>query len=444
MNLEKTKATTNRLEILVRDRFTGSFRANEKCAIIRAQSKEVRLMKWGAFKEITMKSWTRRISFALVAAVAVLWFSGCLSTNYLVMLRYDDAKDEFHVLNVYQRIAAATPGDSEYLYQLWLNRDHLIRVPNVDIFTMPAYVRMSPAKYAAINLGEAPPILESADTPISLGQIRVLPGTFFLRGPDTLCYYDQVVLPGKVVDQALPVLIATVAPKVIEGIDKELQRRKDGGKRVGWGGVRRYIEEGVHASANPTTTPATQPAEELPSPDAVQILDEESLGLLRKGVTDGGVKLTREKQVFHLIVPLSNADARQCEDSWHIFVDALKKDAPKAAAGTQLAVVSKLQPAFDLKTLPNAVELEINLAIIIDRLPELASITEPLGDPAPEKLASMRDTIKALRAHGVPIDEKLTVEQLAKDFVTDSVNSYASAHPVEPGSGLVQTPPAKP
>ena len=47
------------------------------------------------------------------------------------------------------------------------------------------------------------PKLEPVETPVALDQIRVLPGTFFLHCPTRLCYYDQVVLPGKVIDQAL-------------------------------------------------------------------------------------------------------------------------------------------------------------------------------------------------------------------------------------------------
>ena len=50
----------------------------------------------------------------------------------------------------------------------------------------------------------------------------------------------------------------------------------------------------------------------------------------------------------------------------------------------------------------------------------------------------MHAAIAALTAHGVPIDDKITVEQLARDFMSDSLKSYPSAHPVAPGSGLVQ------
>lgn len=391
-----------------------------------------------------MKTWARRLSIGLLAAGVVFWFSGCLSAKYFAMVRYDEAKDEFTFLNVYQRISTATPGDSQYLYQLWRNRDHLIRLPNVDIFTMPAFLRMSQAKYVPINLGEAPPKLEAVETAISLDQIRILPGTFFLRGADTLCYYDQVVLPGKVIDQALPMFAKTVAPAMTEAIDKEVQRRKDGGKTVEWAKYRRELMEGLHSAANPTTVPATAAAGAEPKIDPMQVLDDESLQLLRKGVADGSMTLTREKQVFRFILPLSNADARQVDQTWHALLHAIKTEAPKATPETPtLAAMAKLQSAFALSTRPNAVELKINLAIIIDQLPEIASMTKPLSDPTPQELKSMRDTITALRAQGAPIDEKLTVEQLAKDFLTGTVKSYPSDHPIEPGTGLAQAPPAK-
>ena len=117
--------------------------------------------------------------------------------------------------------------------------------------------------------------------------------------------------------------------------------------------------------------------------------------------------------MFRFILPLSNADARQVDQTWQALLDAIKTDAPKATAEnpTFASIALKLQAAFKLSTHPNAVELQIDLAIIIDRLPEIASMTKPLSDPTPDELKLMRDTITALRAHGASIDQKLTVEQ---------------------------------
>ncbi|HET6248017.1 MAG TPA: hypothetical protein VFE47_10000 [Tepidisphaeraceae bacterium] len=391
-----------------------------------------------------MKLWARRFSLILLAAGLAFCLSGCLSARYFTMVRYDDAKDEFTILNVYQGIDAPSAGDGEYLFQLWRNRDHLIRVPNIDILAMPAFLRLSATEYAPINLGQAPPTLDKTKTPVSLDQIRVLPGTFFLRGTDTLCYYDQVILPGKVIDQALQQIGPAIAPDLTKAIDEETQRRKAGGKLLDWDETRQQMIAGVHSSVDPSAAPAG-PAPD--SPEAKQgplsLLDEQSLALLRKGANDGAIKLTREKQVFRLTVPLSDADVAQVEKTWKAAADAVKADGPNSPAGSPTFVTFKLLPAFKLSTQAHAVELEINLPVIIAILPELASITQPLEEPTPDKLKSMASTIAALRARGVAIDEKLTVEQLAKDFTNQTVKSYPSEHPVEPGTGLAQAPPAK-
>ena len=90
-----------------------------------------------------MKTWVRRLSLGLLAVGVAVWLSGCLSAKYFATVRYDEAKDEFTVLNVYQRITSPTPGDSEYLY-------HFVQPRSPDStaeprhFDMPAFLRISP------------------------------------------------------------------------------------------------------------------------------------------------------------------------------------------------------------------------------------------------------------------------------------------------------------
>src|SRR5665213_1228361 len=358
-----------------------------------------------------MKTWAKRLSFGILAASLAVWLSGCLSASYFAMVRYDQAQDEFAVMNVYQRIASPTPGDSQYLYQLWLNRDHLIRLPNIDIFSKPAYLRISGSRYADINLGEAPTSLEPKETVISLEKIRVLPGTFFLRGEETLCYYDQVVIPGAVVDQALGRVANAVAPDLTEEIDKEFKRRQDGGKVETWEKARALMLKQIHAGFAPPPPPATAPATAPENPPAEEtssawsILDDESLKLLRQGVTDGSMKITRDKQLFTVIIPLSAADAKQLDRFWHAGVDAVGAEAAKPAENATVSpvLVSKVLTAFTIAPQPHAVEMKIDLAVVLKHFPLLSSLVEPLAKPTPDDLTKMHAAIAALTAHGVPI-----------------------------------------
>jgi hypothetical protein len=389
-----------------------------------------------------MKTWARHLSVLSLAVFSALWFSGCLSTEYAALLKYDEAKDEFTVLNVYQRIAAATPGDAEYLYQLWRNRDHIIRLPNIDIFGKPAILRFSPTQYDQINLGQAPNALEPRPSAIPLDQIRVLPGTFFLRGSDMLCYYDQVVVPGKVVDQSLALFLQTIAPELTEAIDKETKRRQDGGQRLAWDQVRRKILESFH----PSGKPADDDKENSESGNPLHVLDEQSLQLLRGGIADGNLRLRREKQVFRISVPLSDADARQYDEIWRTMAEAVRTDAlhgsGKDPASARIA--SKLLLGIELSVHPRSVEFKIDLAIIAKHLPEILGTTKPLSEPTPENSKKMTEMIAGLRAKGATIDEKLTLEEVINGFAAGSLKSLPPAHSVEPGTGMIQAPPPAP
>jgi hypothetical protein len=58
------------------------------------------------------------------------------------------------------------------------------------------------------------------------------------------------------------------------------------------------------------------------------------------------------------------------------------------------------------------------------------------GDEAPKEVPP--DVVAYLREKKIPIDEKLTADQVIKDFNAGTLKGHPSETPVKPGEGIVK------
>ena len=375
--------------------------------------------------------WRGRTVGAVCLTLIATILSGCLNMEETVLGRYDAAKDEFVFLNLYQRISGEKPEDFEYLYGLWKNRDHLVTPPFPGILGKTSFLRQSAKQYAQINLGSAPASLEPQEALMPLEGLTVKPGTFFLRGADTLCYYDQIIVPGKYFDDAIvPVLREGVA----ESIDKEIARRKEGGKR--W-----TIEEfRARSIKNMQETGDTRkPAEEGPD-DPLQVLSNDTLKMWSAGLADGTLTVVRKGPAFSVRLPGTEADVKGFIGLIEALRDENDKQVKDHPEKKDIAVYKKLTDVFEVKS-ASATVMEIQLDVT-RFFAAAEAVQPPLMElkPADEKtIENARNAVDAIRTKGVPIDQKLSVDQVLAGFRDGSLMAFPSEHPVAPGEGLIVT-----
>ncbi len=176
------------------------------------------------------------VRWLILVCLAIIPWTGCLTSWDRVFLRYDEKSDRFRFLNLYTHFAAESLGEAEYLHQRWRNREHLISTPFPTLgsknWWKVAFVRLPGDQVASIPMDRSPDELQAGKSPVQLDSVHVLPGAFFQTPADGLCYYEQVEVPGPFVDDLLAwVQMEVVRPKVIEAIIAELrpacQRRSD-------------------------------------------------------------------------------------------------------------------------------------------------------------------------------------------------------------------------
>jgi len=372
-----------------------------------------------------------------ILALSTVLFSGCLNSEEAILGRYDAAKDEFVFLNLYQRISAQKPVDAEYLYALWQNRDHLITPPIPTIFTKTSVLRISPTEFAVVNLGESSKAIDATLSPVSLDAITVKPGKFFKRGGDAVCYYDQIVVPGKTIDQLLDAIQPEARKSIVASIRAEADRRKNGGKVWGWDDFRKLRLKDVRGGDDVTKSPDAKPGEE-PSDDVIQYLSAETLDALTKGVTDGTAKISRKGPVFTMVVPGSEADVKAVVG----IVQDMRTEAAtllqKGTAGKDVGMAKKLTDPIAVRAAsPTVLELSIDVTELFKAMEDVkppAAALEPSNEETTKGTAAV---MAVLKEKGVPVDATLTVDQILAQFKDGTLPANPSEKPVKPGEGMV-------
>jgi hypothetical protein len=377
--------------------------------------------------------------------------AGCLDADVRNLARYDAQKDQFTFLNLYQDISGQKPADLEHLHALWRNRGHIIDPPTPNILGKMAYLRLSPTRFATMNLGQPTESLASGDSPVPLDRIEVRPGKFFLTDPQTLCYYDQTVVPGEVVDQLLPVLHKALVESMATGAAEERERRAAGGRPGDWAEATREAVDDVRGVEKPDKPEAPPPpegqdaaADEPDGDEPISLFDEESLALWEKAAEPGAVTLAREGRVFRVTMPLSDADLRRADAMLKAIREAVEAEVAKPdhalAADQSKAAMDVLK--IDTSK-PRTLAVAADLVAVFDAADRLAAAeaadVEPAAPQEPGAVNNSQKTIAFLRQRGVPLDEKTTVEQVRKGFGDGTLPSFPPAGAdasVKPGEGL--------
>jgi len=378
---------------------------------------------------------------------------GCLVSIKTVSAAYDAPSDQFRFLSVYQQIRGDKPenqaADEKWLTALYANRANLILLPHgspsfFQDLGETAILRLADLKYAEVPLSQAPQKgLESQAALVALDDITVLPGRFFLRGPDNLCYYHQIIVPGKTADAVLAYLNGRLSEtgkdSIVAAIDQELARRQGGGTWMTWQEfTRQCIDQSMNVLGSSSST--TQPAPSTTAP-----LDTQSLQLLRDALASGKMPLVRRADQVFVEAPLTEADVTGLVG----FVEACRSalgerlDHPAANEKPDTQNTNRM-----LRRLMNCASVtaadKTHAQATIDLIALFNSFDDPVQTSAMVDKGSQAAgrRMAELAAKQLDLDEGLTVEQVAADFKSGTLKAYPPAPAVQPGAGLGEIRPA--
>ncbi len=350
----------------------------------------------------------------LLLALAI---AGCIKGDVFDYVAYDAASDSFKFLQLDLNIAADNAGDLDYLAARYKQRDQIITYPALfRFFGLSALLRIDATHFQQIELTQAPAKEPpQVTTTVRLDTIKVEPGGFFL-GPGTdhnLACYHQVVVSGKQLDEVLAVLSRQAAKALAdEGIAKERERRRAGGKHASWEKLRQELSADLAQYNKPADAPVADKPARKPDPDQESgwWFDDVSLELLAKAAAAGELGVQRQGGEFRLALPLSAEDCRQAQETLQLIWKGIAEH--RKALGKADEVCALLPDTRSEITADNHLVIVVAVKTCIGFSP--TSYTESKPDP---KLADKyRATVAGLEPRGVPIDRQLTVEKVLADF----------------------------
>ena len=244
----------------------------------------------------------------LLFSLSGIFNSGCanrtIQSDVVSLIQYDAKTDSFKCLQAYLNICTDKDEGFDHLKSFWDRRARIIINPvDIDFFSgITAYERLG--KHEIRRVGFHSPGEEIKwYTPVDLDSIRVEPGEFCLNRQQHLCFYQQMVIPGKTVDAVLDqinpyVSLFTLEAGAYESCEQAKQALGLGQKRYTWDGFRTEI--GTYGLTRVIENPV-----EPPLLDCIS-----ALRLIKAGIT-GSAKISRNGKSFTLVEPLSISDGKE-------------------------------------------------------------------------------------------------------------------------------------
>ncbi|MGA3067730.1 MAG: hypothetical protein ABSF29_12880 [Tepidisphaeraceae bacterium] len=392
--------------------------------------------------------------FALLACLALVMFPGCLVGMKTVAALYEPQADQFRFLSVFQHIGSDKPenepADQKWLTALYENRQNLVIAPDpmFEDWGLWAALRLPDNRWSDIQLTQLPPEgLKSRDDEIPLRDIQIKPGHFFLRGADNLCYYHEVIVPGKTADAVVSYFNRQFASPSknapADWLGQLIEQRRKQLAAISWDDFTRDRIEQVLASID-NGSPANQPATE-PSGAAKIPFDLATLQRVHDDLLAGKLPLVRQGDKLVATVEMTEADvtgAANFADAFRSAVeDGLTQETPdeKPDDARMRAQLARLMNCATVTpTDPTHLRLSIDLIGLFN------SFDDPV-QTNPDVDQDQRDAgtrMAQFAAASLDLDQNLTVESIEQDFKNGTLQAYPPTQLAAPGTDMGPISPA--
>jgi hypothetical protein len=355
---------------------------------------------------------TRHRAIAAVVVWATLLLAGCVEADVRSYARYQPDDDSFRCLQVYSNLHATQPRDLDHLVSLWERRAEVIINPaDPTIFGVTAFERKGRNRFAAVSLGQPQPNPDPGlTTRADLDTIRVRPGRFFLNEHRNLCYYQECVVPGKTLDAVLEDLGPAVADQLTKYAEEQTKDADNVAVRwLTWGEVRQQLRDQAAGK------PAPPPPPNEPARRSELRLDADSLRLLKKAGADRSVKLTRVRDVFSVVVPLSKRDSEEALATAEVLRQALTAEVGnlKGSAEERKHLLDALDGVKVRHVQGAGVEVSVNAIRAVQAVRLIVG-----GQLADEpKRAGYQATVASVQGRGIAIDKTFTLDAMIAEYL---------------------------
>jgi hypothetical protein len=237
------------------------------------------------------------------AALAATGCSGIRCETYSFM-RFNAQADSFRCMQLYLNLRTGEKEELDHIQSIWDRRARLIINPlDPDIFGVTLFDRTGKHElqsFAMSRPGDGTLMATRAD----LDSVTILPGEFFLNEQLHLCFYQQVEIPGKVVDAFLEEISPLLAAEISKGtLGMMREGAARGQERATWDDMRADLAVQLFPHSG-TEDPGRTKNKLIP-------LDISSIANLIKTSGTRPVQLSRTGSVLKLFLPLSERDATE-------------------------------------------------------------------------------------------------------------------------------------
>ncbi len=352
-----------------------------------------------------------RSSSCLIALVlCAMLLSGCgAEGTHVDLMRYESTDDSFSILHSWTNINCNNKRDVKHVESLWQRRESIIVTPFTFLWSVPAVERLENKRFRWIDLTESttdPEVVSEVD----LDTIQVVPGPFYLNRHDNLCYVQQAVIPGKTMDAILVVVTPLLADQIAKIAEDDL--RKSAMKRPSWNEVRETALQELDELAKVKTD-----GKKGSTPKDGTALDATSLDLLTKAKTANSIKLTRNRDLFSCVIPLSSADIREAIATFEVFrakVEQYVQEGKAVEAGLPEGIQAVSLRSIDGTSL----EISINFTKLAE-----ARIIAGKGKLREEPKLGWKDayesTVKSIQMRGVPVIPVFPIDEVLAKYFTE-------------------------
>lgn len=345
-----------------------------------------------------------------------------------MFVRYDEGADRFAMLTVYEHFRPSggvgnkenVATDAKALVRLWEARDRMIPI-EPSIFGTPNCLELSEDHRSLVD---AEKDVEAAG--IAWETIEIIPGKMFKDADGALGLYQEVRVPGKVVDAWLALAASRLAKSegLAKALAEERARRAAGGSRKAWAEVRARLHDAFERSLARLDLEIKEDVEgeEKIINDLWACLEGQSLEMLREWIDGAKIRFERHGRTVAVRVPLSATDAREVAGlladmakSWDGFA---ARDGGSAGAEAMIArrVRGPVKESVDYKAVDDGLQISVDLVKLQNGM--VASLREGRGmlykkDPGAREAAKAMADVAGPK---VTVSEGVDVEKVIEEF----------------------------
>ncbi len=339
--------------------------------------------------------------------LSILVCAGCgVRGTHTDFIRYEAKEDSFVHLHSWTNIYCAKASDLDHVQSIWKRKDAILILP-VRFLSVPAIERNGGRSYRWIDLESSSLDPAKIDVAVDFDSIRIVPGEFYRDLHGRLGYYHTEVIPGETMDAIAVASLSALAGAIVEDQPTKSWTAKK--RKATWDEFRESTARTLDMMAG-----VPDPADSKNSDGALPF-DLTSLKMLQTASTERSIKVTRVRDQFVIVVPLSSEDSQEAVttfDKYRAKLAQLVKD------GRPMGELLAGAEAISMKAVEGTgLEMTIQFSELAKAWNRTAkgTLSEPLKMKEGDNL-KYKETVKSIEQRGIPVSPGKSTSDVLADF----------------------------